>query len=393
MTKLLLVGGTGVLSKAVAEHALQSGIQVTMVNRGKRPVPAGAELLVCECHQYGEIRSMLSGRQFDAAIDFLCYTPEELRASFRLYSEHCRQYVYISSCAVYDTRIGGVMAEDAPKVLPIWNYSVDKWNSEVLLAQLAAGSACRTTVVRPSVTYGDTRIPYGIMPPYGYHWTLPARILAGKPVIRWNGGVNRCNMMRVEDFAVGCVGLIGNPLAFGEAFNACGDETPSFNDVLDVLSGLLGRKAVTVDVDSEFYAKELPAKAGEILGGRSIDSINSNAKIKRAVPAFKQTLDLREGISRTLAAYRAQNFQHGIDWTFDAETDRIIRKWCRSRHVRPQNDRLGFVDYLGTASRQDQKAYRTVVRRDSPFFRIVSKIRHMCGKLLPRALLAKRGAL
>jgi len=53
----------------------------------------------------------------------------------------------------------------------------------------------------------DTHIPYGISPQYGYHWTLIARILSGKPIIRWNGGINRCNMMRVEDFAVGVIGL------------------------------------------------------------------------------------------------------------------------------------------------------------------------------------------
>lgn len=377
---LLLVGGTGVLSKAVAQNALQSGFQVTMINRGKRPVPDGAELLVCDCHRHDAIASMLSGRQFDAVIDFLCYTTEDVKASFRLYSKYCSQYMFISSCAVYDTRQAVVMTEDSPKGLPIWKYSVDKWNCEVLLAELAADSSCRTTVIRPSVTYGDTRIPYGIMPPYGYHWTLPARILAGKPIVRWNGGVNRCNMMRVEDFAVGCVGLVGNPRAYGEAFNVCGDETPSFNDVISVLCDLLGKKAITVDVESEFFAKEYPSKAGEILGGRSLDSLNSNAKIKQVVPGFKQTIGLREGIARTLDAYKAQNYQHGIDWKFDAEMDRIIRKWCNVRRIKSTQYKLGFCDYLGTASLRDRKTYYETACRESMLFRAVSKLRHLLAR-------------
>lgn len=80
--------------------------------------------------------------------------------------------------------------------------------------------------------------------------------------------------------------LIGNPSAYNEAFNICGDETPSFNDVLDCLSELTGKIVKTVDIDSAFYAKEVPQRAGEILGGRSIDSINSNEKIKAAVPSY-----------------------------------------------------------------------------------------------------------
>ena len=375
--KLLLVGGTGVLSSAVARHALRSGFRVTMINRGKRPIPDGAELLVCDCHRHAAIESMLSGRQFDAVIDFLCYTTEDVKASFTLYSRHCSQYIYISSCAVYDTRKAGVMTEESAKGLPIWNYSIDKWNSEVLLAELAATSSCRTTVIRPSVTYGDTRIPYGIMPPYGYHWTLPARILNGKPIVRWNGGENRCNMMRVEDFAVGCIGLVGNPYAYGEAFNICGDETPSFNDVLLVLSELLGKKVITFDLESDFFAKEFPSKSGEILGGRSLDSLNSNAKIKRIVPAFKQTIGLRDGIARTLDAYTANNYQQGIDWKFDAEMDRIIRKWCNIRKIKSTPYKLAFYDYLGTASLCDRKTYYETAYRESTFFKAVSKIRHV----------------
>lgn len=373
--KLLLVGGTGVLSKAVAQHALQSGFHVTMINRGRRPVPEGAELLVCECHQYEAIESMLSGRQFDAVIDFLCYSIEDLVHSFNLYSKHCSQYIYISSCAVYDTRIDGVMAEESVKELSLWDYSINKWNSEVRLAELAAESSCRTTVVRPSVTYGDTRIPYGIMPPYGYHWTWVARILAGKPIVRWNGGMNRCNMMRVEDFAVGCIGLIGNSHAYGEAFNICGDEMPSFNDVISIVSDLLGKKPVFADIDSKFYAKEVPSRAGEILGGRSLDSLNSNAKIKRVVPAFKQTIGLREGIARTLNAYRKQHFQRGIDWMFDAETDRIIRKWCKIKKLDPNQYNLGFVDYLGTATYSDKIAYYMAIHKESFLLQTFLKVR------------------
>lgn len=164
--------------------------------------------------------------------------------------------------------------------------STCRWNGNLSSSTVAAKTDVKYTVIRPCVTYGDTRIPYGISPQYGYHWTLAARILNNKPIIRWNGGINRCNMMRVEDFAVGAVGLIGNPSAYNEAFNICGDETPSFNDVLDCLSELTGKIVKTVDIDSAFYAKEVPQRAGEILGGRSIDSINSNEKIKAAVPSY-----------------------------------------------------------------------------------------------------------
>ena len=349
---LLIIGGTGVLSSAVTAEALRQGIAVTMINRGKRMIPKGVKLIKSDKDDLENIARQLEGRTFDAVMDYLCYTDSQTEKSVQFYKKYTKQYFYISSCAVYNTELlaGKIADEESPKVLPIWKYSVDKWASEQKIAKLFEGSDVKYTIIRPCVTYGDTRIPYGISPMYGYHWTLAARILAGKPIITWNGGRNRCNMTRVEDFAVGVVGLIGNEKAYGEVFNVCGDETPTFKEVLDVMSDYLHKDVITVDVSSEFYAKEIPSRAGEILGGRSIDTINGNMKLKSVVPAFKQTYSLKEGVFKTLEAYKTQGYQHGIDWRFDADTDRIVKKWCQKKGTDASVYKLGFTDYLRVAT-------------------------------------------
>lgn len=374
---ILIIGGTGVLSSAVTSEALKKGLTVTMINRGHRTIPEGVELIKADMNDHELIKEKLAGRQFDAVMDFLCYTDDATRKSVELYAYYTKQYFFISSCAVYDTAsLNGEMAvEDSKKVLPIWSYSVNKWKSEELLMSLFKGKNANYTVIRPSVTYGDTRIPYGIMPPYGYHWTLCARILAGKPIITWNGGDNRCNMTRVDDFAVGVIGLVGNPRAYGEAFNVCGEEIPSFNDVLTAMSEYLHKEVITVDITSNFYAEELPSRAGEILGGRSIDTINSNNKLKGVVPDFKQTISLKEGIAKTLDAYKRQNYQNGIDWKYDAETDRIIKKWCIKNGIDTKNFRIGFIDYLGNARVADKILYWKIYNQGTLFFKILRKIK------------------
>lgn len=354
---ILIIGGTGVLSSAVTNEALLKGISVTMINRGNRIIPNGVEHIKADKNDYQTIAKSLDGRMFDAVMDYLCFSDRETIESFNFYSQFTGQYFFISSCAVYDTIKSGVCKEDSPKVLSVWPYSIKKWNSEKKLMSLAKSSNTKVTIIRPSVTYGDTRIPYGIAPVYGYHWTIVARIMAGKPIIRWNEGRNRCNMTRVEDFAVGVVGLIGNPKAYGEAFNVCGDDAPSFNDVLDTISQYLNKDIVTVDISSTFYAKELPTRAGEILGGRSIDAINSNQKLKDAVPEFTQTINLQEGVFRTLDAYKNNHYQLGIDWEYEGDCDRIIRKWCKMNGIDDSNMHLGFTDYFGNASFYDKLLY------------------------------------
>lgn len=356
---ILIIGGTGVLSSAVTREAVKRGIGVTMINRGRRKhlIPDGVELLIADKDDKRRIQSLLGNRTFDAVMDYLCYSDKETENSFTFYSQYTKQYFFISSCAVYNTLLGGICKEDAPKVLPIWKYSVNKWKSEQFLMSLAANVDVNYTIVRPCITYGDTRIPYGIAPKYGYHWTLVARMLNGKPLIRWNGGNNRANMLRVEDFAVGVVGLIGNTNAYNEAFNICGDEAPSFNDILNELANVTKIQPKIVDIDNKFYAKRLPHLAGEILGGRSIDTLNSNEKIKRIVPDFHQNIFLKEGLLKTYNAYLNNNFQQGIDWKFEGETDGVIKKWCKQKHIDTSDMNLHFVDYLNNAHFQDRLMY------------------------------------
>lgn len=381
---ILIVGGTGVLSSAVTAEALKKGIAVTMINRGRRVIPEGVELIKADMNDQKLIKEKLVGRNFDAVMDFLCYTDEATRKSVELYSNYTKQYFFISSCAVYDTASlnGQASDENSKKVLPIWSYSVNKWKSEELLMSLFKGKDASYTVIRPCVTYGDTRIPYGISPMYGYHWTLCARILAGKPIIRWNGGVNRCNITRVEDFAVGVVGLIGNTQAYNEAFNVCGDEAPTWNEVLSVLGGLLGKDVITVDIASEFYAKEIPYRSGELLGGRSIDTLNSNKKLKDVVPYFKQTYSLKEGIRKTIQAYQTQNYQLGIDWKYEAETDRAISSWCRTNGIVLDKKAYSYIDYLSNATIKDRLLYWIVFHNLYVLYELPSKIKGKIKKVI-----------
>lgn len=369
--KLLLIGGTGVLSSAVVNEALSKQIDVTIVNRGRKKnvIPDNIHFIRVDYRDRELMRSKLAGLHFDTVIDFICYNKKQIAYSIDLLHDIADQYIFISTTCVYDTRESGIKDEDSKKVLPDWDYSVNKWECECYLKEQAEILGFNYSIVRPCVTYDDTRIPYGVMPYYGYHWTFCARILNGKPILRWGGGTTRWNMMRVEDFAIGVVGIVGNKKAYGEAFNLSGDTPYSWNDVLSVLAKELGKEPVVFDISTEEYQAGYPDRKGEI-AGRSLDAIVSNEKIKAFVPDFRTTYTLESGLKKTIEAYKRENYQLGIDWRFDAATDRIIRVLCKQKSISPDNYVLGFVDYLGTATKADRKVYWLESHKDNLFVRV-----------------------
>ena len=97
--RLLVLGGTKFLGRAVTEAALARGHGLTLFNRGK----TNAELFPGVEQLHGDRKtdlSLLAGRTWDAVIDTSGYIPADVRASAEQLRDSGR-YVFISSVSVY----------------------------------------------------------------------------------------------------------------------------------------------------------------------------------------------------------------------------------------------------------------------------------------------------
>ena len=85
MTKLrvLFIGGSGVISSACSRAAVDSGIELSVLNRGRstvRPLPLGVRMLRADIREPGSVRDEIRNREFDAVVDWVAFTPEHVRA-------------------------------------------------------------------------------------------------------------------------------------------------------------------------------------------------------------------------------------------------------------------------------------------------------------------------
>lgn len=377
--KVLIIGGTGILSKAVVDECANIGYEVTMLNRGRRKlfINENVELLKCDIHDPNLVKKMLGDRVFDAVIDFLCYNKKDIDYSINLLGSFSKQYIFISSAQAYNTSYDSILTENSKLGQPLWSYSMNKVECEETLKILCQEKGINYTIIRPGVNYDNTRIPYGMYPPIGQHWTLCARILSGKPIITWNNGDNKLNLTRVEDFAKGVIGLIGNEKAYSEAFNVVGDYVYSWREVLDTLGALLGTEVKTIDVPVEFYAKELTKESDKqmLIGGRSQNLVCSNKKLKVVYPEFECRYNLEEGMKLTLDFYKTHDYLNGFDYDYDGESDRIIHKYEKGFGL--PSSKLGFIDYASKATLRDRIKYYISYYKNSIIVKAILKLKQL----------------
>lgn len=323
--KVLFIGGTGNISEAVSRLALERGIDLYLLNRGQRSelFPERAKLLRGDIRDPQSAAAALQDHQFDVVVDWIAFTPDQVRFDIDLFKNRTGQYIFISSASAYQKPVCDyLITESTPLVNPYWQYSRDKIACEELLMDTYRNQGFPITIVRPSHTYGMTSIPAGV-DCWGKPWTLIDRIRRGKKIIIHGDGSSLWVLTHNTDFAVGFVGLLGNPRAIGQAFHITSDEVLSWNQIYQAIGNAAGVKIDPVYIPSDFLAAVSPWGDG-LLGDKSHSVVFDNRKIKRLVPEFAPEILFSEGIKQSLAWFEDHPDLCEIDHEWNRQMDRII---------------------------------------------------------------------
>ncbi len=319
--RVLFIGGTGIISSACSQLAVERGIELYLFNRGEsnRPAPPGAHVLRGDIRDVESARNALVGREFDVVVDWVAYTPDHVKRDIELFRERTGQYIFISSASAYQTPPANLpVTESTPLDNPYWSYSRDKIACEDLLVRVYREHKFPMTIVRPSHTYDQT------MSPIEGGYTMIDRMRKGKPVVVHGDGTSLWTLTHHRDFAKGFVGLLGNDHAIGESFHITSDEILTWNQIYEILAHAAGASARLVHVASESIAAFDPNWGAGLLGDKAHSMIFDNTKIKRTVPSFSATIPFAQGAREMLDWYDADAARRIVDANFDRLLDRLI---------------------------------------------------------------------
>jgi nucleoside-diphosphate-sugar epimerase len=329
--RVLFIGGTGIISTASTRLAAERGIDLTLLTRGLRAaeLPAGVKTLTVDIDDAPAAEAALKGADFDVVVDWIAFTPAHIERDIRLFQGRTRQYIFISSASAYQKPATHyLITESTPLSNPFWQYSRDKIACEERLNKAYRESGFPITIVRPTLTYGDTQITLAVNS-WLKSYTVVDRMRRGKKVIVPGDGSSLWVITHNTDFAKGLVGLLGNVQAIGHAFHITSDEAMTWDQFYQTVAEAAGVKPNLIHIPSDYLAACDPDELGSLTGDKANSSVFDNAKIKRFVPDFCCTTPFAQGVRRTLAWFDADPTRKQIDEEANAAWDKLIEIYER----------------------------------------------------------------
>jgi 2'-hydroxyisoflavone reductase len=298
--RLLILGGTKFLGRAVAEAALARGHELTLFTRGQTNPDLFPEAEHLRGDRDGDLTA-LEGRSWDAVVDPSGYVPRVVRASAELLRDAVGHYVFVSSVSAYAEPLPLRFDEDAPlhgeptSEQVMEEYGPLKAACERTVEEVFPG---RSAAIRAGLIVG----PHDPTDRFTY-W--PVRLAAGGDVLAPGYPGRHVQFVDVRDLGEWIVHVAENRIA--GPFNATGPEPPiTMGDLLETCRAVAANDARLVWVADDFLLEREVGEWMELPLWLVEEQNILEADVSRALAAGLRFRPLEETVRDTLAWARAQ---------------------------------------------------------------------------------------
>jgi len=262
MKNILLIGGSGHVSGAIARAGVALGHAVWTVTRGQRPLLPGVQGLVADRHVAGALEAVIAATdmRWDLVVDCIGFDVPDLRQDIRLFRDRAAQFVFISTDFVYDPVYRRYpQPEEAEQWETVLGYGRNKRRCEMELLDGDTG-AMAWTIVRPCHIYGPTS-ELGCLPLHGRDPGLIETLRAGRPVRLVGGGYFLQQPVLADDLALTILSVAGQAKAHQQIFNVAGPDIIESRRYYQLIAETLGVALQVEEVPVDAYLNEHPDAA------------------------------------------------------------------------------------------------------------------------------------
>ena len=323
--RVLIIGGTGLISTAITRFLVERGDDVTLYNRGKTEprIPPGPTSIIGDRKDYTVFESqMAEAGFFDCVIDMVCFMPEDAESLVRAFEGRIGQLIFCSTASVYSRPASRYPIREDESRIPLSSYGINKAKCEDILLAAHKHADFPVSIIRPAFTYGEgSGLPYT----FGWGTTFLDRLRRSRPLVVPGDGSTLRAYCHIDDVGRAFVTAIGNTKTFGRAYHVTGEDWLTWDQYYQNIAQAMGAPAPTlVHIPTDLLGKIAPERARNCVENYQFNNIFDNSAAEADL-GFQYTVVFAEGIRRTLAWLDEHDrIENSDDDPFE---DRIIAAW------------------------------------------------------------------
>ena len=326
--RVLIIGGTGLISTAITRALVARGDDVTLYNRGQTEadISEGYATITGNRKDYAAFEAqMTEAANFDVVIDMIGFVPAEIESAIRAFRGNIGQFIFCSTVDVYTkpARHYPIREDAAREPMPSFPYAYNKAKCERLLEEAHERGDFPVTIIRPAHTYGEGR---GLIHSFGlggaYYFD---RIRHGKPIITHGDGSSLWAACHRDDVGQAFAEAAGNNKTFGKGYHTASEEPMTWNQYHQaVAEAMKVPEPELIHIPTDFLFEIAPKAAEWCRENFQYNNIFDNTAAKTDLN-FRYTIPFVEGVRRIVGWLDARGRIHDKD---EPEVySEIIEKW------------------------------------------------------------------
>jgi nucleoside-diphosphate-sugar epimerase len=338
--RILILGGTGLISQEIVKQLVSRGDTVFIYNRGHTAadLPHQVTRFTGERSDISKLRDNLRSLALDCVIDMCGYTEGEAAALIRATEFIVPQVIFCSTTDVIIKGLGPYpLDESAPRgASPTFPYAVAKVASELLLEKAAESGAFALTTLRPAQTYGGRE--HGPQHPLRHRNYQLWRISSGAPIIMHGDGSSLWAACYAPDVARAFIGAVGNKRAFNRTYITASPEIVTWSRYWQIAAEAFSFPQLElVTIPSPVLGAIFGSDALTLMENYRYNNVFDCTRAANDL-GFKYTTDLRTGFGAVAHDYGERWIQEGEE---ERESDYARRYaatltwWKQAQAARP----------------------------------------------------------
>lgn len=298
--KVLIIGGTGNISRGIVAALLNRNCEVVLFNRGQHvdPPPSDLRVILGNRQDGSDFEAKVGAENWDAVIDMISFNAEDAASAIRACQDRVGHFVHCSTVMTYGPPFSGINLPETAPLQGTSGYGLNKTAADNLLLEAHQRDGFPVTVFKPSYTHGPG---INLHRQVGGDGSWIDRLRKGKPILSAGDGLNYFQFLASRDAGIAFAEILGKSECLGEIYNLVHPHARTWDEWHCAAADALGVEIEIVHVSQETLIAMAPERFSGLRSNFGHTQIFSHEKLSSVLPDFKPQIPVTESVAENIA--------------------------------------------------------------------------------------------